>query len=307
MTSNNKSKLIVILGRTATGKSDVGVDIALTFDGEIISADSRQVYKGLDLGTGKITRAEMKGVPHYLLDVENPKKRFTAFEYKKLAEEKIQQITERGHVPILVGGTGFYIDTVVSNMTFPEVAPNEALRKELEEKSIDELYSMLIKIDPSRSQTVDIKNKRRLIRAIEIATELGSVPSQKKESPYDVLLIGLRIGDDELKSKIKIRLKKRMYPPAGGGMIDEARILHNPPTGGGLSWKRMDELGLEYKYMALYLRKKITEEEFIDQLATAIWQYARRQNTWFKRNKKIHWFNPTEIVKIEALVKDFLK
>ncbi|MDQ5971125.1 MAG: tRNA dimethylallyltransferase, partial [Patescibacteria group bacterium] len=173
---NNKPKIIVILGQTSTGKSDFAVQMAKEIGGEIISADSRQVYKGLDLGTGKITKKEMRGIPHHLLDVANPKKTFTVSDYKKITEKKISEISKNSKVPILCGGTGFYIDAIVSGQIFPEVPPNKLLRKELENKSKEELFKILKKLDKNRAETIDKDNPVRLIRAIEIAEALGSVP-----------------------------------------------------------------------------------------------------------------------------------
>jgi len=162
----HKTKIIVILGQTFNGKSDFAVDIALKIDGEIISADSRQVYKGMDLGTGKITKHEMRGVPHYLLDVVSPKKVFSVSDYKKMADKKIKEVLSHGKVPIICGGTGFYIDAVVSGVALPEVPPNKELRKVLEDKSLEQLFKILFGLDRARAKTIDKNNKVRLIRAI---------------------------------------------------------------------------------------------------------------------------------------------
>jgi tRNA dimethylallyltransferase len=281
----DKPKLIVILGQTATGKSDFAVEIAKKVNGEIISADSRQVYKGMDLGTGKITKKEMNGVPHHLLDVASPKKVFSVNDFKKLADKKIQEILERNHTPIICGGTGFYIDAVVDNIILPEVPPNEKLRKELSKKTIPQLIAQLKELDPSRLKTVDINNPVRLIRAIEIAKALGKVPKVKTNQRYDVLKIGLALPDEILKEKIKIRLISRIKK----GMLKEIQTLHD----NGISWRRMEMLGLEYKYGALYLQKKITKDEMIERLNNEIWQYAKRQKTWFKRDTKTEWIDPS--------------
>ncbi len=167
------NKLIVILGPTASGKSELAVKLAKKFNGEIISADSRQVYKGLNIGTGKITKKEMKGIGHHLLDVASPKRKFTVAQFQKLAFKKIREIQRRGKTPFLVGGTGFYIQSVVDNISIPEVTPNWKLRKALEKKNTEELFSMLKKLDPARAKTIDSKNPRRLTRAIEIASAEG--------------------------------------------------------------------------------------------------------------------------------------
>ena len=257
-----KSKIIVVLGQTSTGKSDFAVEIAKQVYGEIISADSRQVYKGMDLGTGKITKKEMRGIPHYLLDIYSPSKIFTVNEFQKIANQKIEEIIVRGKVPIICGGTGFYIDAVVDGNIFPGVPPNKKLREELSKKSVAELLKILTKLDKVRAENIDINNPVRLIRAIEIAKVLGSVPALKTEmdtnsagaefvssGKYEVLKIGLTLPPEILKERIKTRLLSRMKK----GMIKEVETLHK----NGTSWKRLNNLGLEYRYVALFFAKEI--------------------------------------------------
>lgn len=279
--NTSKPKLIVICGPTATGKSDYAVTLAKKINGEIISADSRQVYKGLDIGAGKITKKEMRGTPHHLLDVVSPKKVFSVEQFQKLGKRAISDILKREKTPIICGGTGFYIDALVYESTFPSVPPNKKLRAQLEKESTEVLFALLQEKDPERAESIDSKNKVRLIRALEIVEAIGKVPTTKKESPYDIKWIGLDFPDDTLKERIHIRLLKRLK----GGMIKEVENLHTQ----GLSWKRMRELGLEYRYLADYLTGKYTKEEMTSQLESAIWQYAKRQRTWFKRNKEIGW------------------
>lgn len=280
-------KVIVILGQTATGKSSLAVKIAQKIGGEVISADSRQVYKGLDIGTGKITRKEMRGVPHHLLDVVSPKKKFSVTEYKELAEEKIKEIISRGKVPIICGGTGFYIDALVNGIVFPEVPPNNKLRRSLEKKTSLSLFKTLEKLDKERAKNIDKNNKIRLIRAIEIAKALGKVPKVKKIKPkYKFIKLGLYLPEEKLKKKISVRLKKRLAL----GMLKEAKKLHKE----GLSYKKMESLGLEYRGMALHLQKKITLSEMVEVLNREIYQYAKRQMTWFKRDKSIKWIDASK-------------
>lgn len=293
-------KIVVILGPTATGKSELAVELAQKFNGEVVSADSRQVYTGLDIGTGKITEKEMGGIPHHMLDATSPKKVFTVTEWKKMADLKIADILSRGKLPIVCGGTGFYIQSIVDNFVLPEVPPNPKLRKRLENKTVAELFKILKKLDAKRAQTIDKNNPMRLIRAIEIATSLGQVPKIKKErNPYQILQIGLTLPDSTLQKKIHDRVISRMKK----GMIREAENLH----ANGLTFKRMHSLGLEYRLLADYLEWKLTRKEFIQKLETEIWQYAKRQMTWFKRDKKIHWFHPRETGKITQEVAKFLQ
>lgn len=294
-----KPKVIAIVGSTASGKSDLAVAMARRFNGEVISADSRQVYKGLDIGTGKITKREMKGVPHHLLNVVSPRKVFTVADYKRITDSTIVNTVSRGKLPILCGGTGFYIDAVVDNILLPEVKPNKKLRSQLDKKSAQELYDILTKLDPRRAGEIGKNNKVRLIRAIEIAKSLGKVPIPKTKSLYEVLYIGVLRESDYLKERIKLRLEKRIKL----GMIEEAKKLHKQ----GLSWRRMNELGLEYRYLALYLQGKISRNEMIEKLNFEIWHYAKRQMTWFRRNKQIKWIDPKDLKKVSAEIQKFLK
>ncbi len=279
--------VIAIIGPTATGKSDFAVQIAKIFDGEIISADSRQVYEGLDIGSGKITPREMLKIPHYGLDIANPKakKVFTAADFQSFAREKIAQISAKGKVPILCGGTGFYIDAALGNIELSQVEPNPTLRKKLELLSTPRLLSMLKKLNSKKFQQIDQNNRVRIIRAIEIEkgtskSKPGNVKDNTKPN-YEVLYIGLDASDEILKTRIDARLIKRIKQ----GMIEEAKQLHE----GGLSYKKMFSFGLEYRYLSLYLQKRITKEELVAKLNNEIWHYVKRQRVWFKRNKNIIW------------------
>lgn len=283
MSETTKPKLIVVVGPTASGKSDFAVELALKYNGEVVSADSRQVYKGLDIGTGKITTEEMKGVPHHLLDVAQADTRFTAMDWKKLAEKAVADIIARGKMPIICGGTGFYIQALIDDLGFPEVEADTEEQKALEEKTHEELFAELQKLDPERAKTIDMKNKRRLSRAILIARKLGSVPVLEKhpEPKYDLLILGISISNTQLKDRIRKRLVSRIE----GGMIDEVRGLHQA----GLSYERMDELGLEYRYISEHLRGTLSYDVMVDTLGMRIGQYAKRQKTWFKRDQRIRW------------------
>jgi tRNA dimethylallyltransferase len=285
-----KEKIIVVLGPTSSGKSDLAVALAKKYNGEVISADSRQVYIGMNLGTGKITKKEMANIPHHLLDVANPKvspdspNGFTVAKYQKLAFEAIKKILAKGKLPIICGGTGLYIQTLVDNLIIPEVKPNQKLRKELEKKSITELASILKKLDTRRWREIDKNNPRRLIRAIEIATELGKVPKlgPNPNPNYQFIQIGLNPGPKILRARIHARLLKRLR----SGMIGEVRRLHEQ----GVSWKKLENFGLEYRYIAYFLQNKMNKSEMLEKLEYEINQYAKRQMTWFKRDTRIHWF-----------------
>jgi tRNA dimethylallyltransferase len=296
--SKERPKIVAIVGPTASGKSDLAVHLAKKFSGEVISADSRQVYKDLNIGTGKITKKEMRGVPHHLLDVVSPRRQFTVAQFKELAEKAIADIHKRGKTALLCGGTGFYIQAVVDSITLPNVAPDTPLRKRLEKKSAKELSAMLKGLDPRRAKAINIANPRRLIRAIEIARELGKVPGQKKQDRYDVLQIGIAMDDLILREKIHDRLLARVRK----GMIGEVRRLHEQ----GISWRCLDAFGLEYRYVAKFLKGEIPKGEMLSKLETAIWHYAKRQKTWFKKDMRIWWFTVDEVTKIETVVSDFL-
>lgn len=293
-----KPKVVVILGPTASGKTGLSIEIARKFKGEIISADSRQVYTGLDIGTGKVTKTEMKRVPHHLLDVASPKKVFTADDFMRLGRKAIDDILTRGKLPIIVGGTGFYIDTLVGRIIIPEVPPNKDLRKELEKKTAEELFGMLEKRDPRRAETIDRYNPVRLIRALEIAEALGTSPEPSSELPYDVLWIGLKPDELTLREKIHTRLLARMRR----GMVAEAKRLHAH----GLTYTRMDELGLEYRHLARFLRGEVTKEDMLLELEAAIVQYAKRQITYWRRNTEILWFDPKKASHVMRTVKTFI-
>jgi len=282
-------QIIVILGPTASGKSDLAVWLAKKLNSEVISADSRQVYRGLDIGSGKITKKEMAGVAHHLLDVADPKKVFSVDQYQKLATRAINDILKRGKTPIICGGTGFYIDAIVDGQIWPAVPPNKKLRSELNKKSVTGLFTILKKLDPERAETIDAQNPVRLIRAIEIATALGSVPKIKKKPRYNVLKIGLNPGLETLKNNIHRRLTNRLRQ----GMLAEAKKLHDD----GVSWRRLEALGLEYRYQALFLQSKITKTEMVEKIEKESLKYAKRQMTWFKRDKNIKWYKNLEEAK----------
>lgn len=281
----HKPKVIAIVGPTASGKTSLSIFLAQKIGGEVVSADSRQVYKGLDIGTGKVTKKEMGGIPHHLLDVAHPKKVFTADDFVTLGRNAIEKVLHNGHTPIVVGGTGFYVDSLLGKMAFPNVPPNEKLRARLEKKSAQELFLLLKKKDPRRAGTIESKNKRRLIRALEIAETLGTNPVPTLEQTYEVLWLGIWPNEKVLQKNIRTRLLERIR----AGMVEEAVRLHAQ----GLSYKRMKALGLEYRFLAELLQGEISPEEFVEGLERAIRRYAKNQIRWFKRNKDILWISYT--------------
>ena len=303
MTRNQKPKMIVILGPTASGKSGLGIFLARKFKGEIISADSRQVYRGMNIGTGKVSRKEQRAVKHYLLDVINPKKVFTVSDFKKLGEKSIKNILSKNRIPFIVGGTGFYIDALVKDFGLPEVPPDKKLRLKLEKITSENLYKKLKRLDPHRARTIDSKNKRRLIRALEIIKNTGKpVPKLVSSIKYQVLWLGLK--PKNLEKMIKLRLDKRLKQ----GMVKEVKNLLRS----GVSRKRLYDLGLEYRWISEYLSDKASYTEMKKGLLRDIVKYSKRQMTWFKKNKEIHWLAPSKVEGIknqreaEILIRKFI-
>jgi tRNA dimethylallyltransferase len=280
--SNKSPKILVIVGPTSSGKTSLSIELAKKFNGEVISADSRQVYKGMDLGTGKVTKKEMQGIKHYLLDVVSPNTHFNADKFVKQGEKAIKEILKKGKLPIICGGTGFWIDALLYGL--PEsVAPDWKLRRRLEKLSAGEILNKLRRVWPERAVKIDPNNKRRLIRALEMASQ-GIKPklSQDKVSKYDILKLGVLRDREDLRQRIHDRIFLRVKQ----GMIQEVANLHKK----GVSWRRLDDFGLEYRFISRYLRGAIkTKQEMLDLLETASNQYAKRQGTWFKRDKDINW------------------
>ena len=306
-----KPKVLAVVGPTASGKSDLAVELAHKFNGEVISADSRQVYKGFNLASGKVPgRWRISGIKriyayqdirHHLIDVVSPRKRFTVQKFKKKAQKEIVSISSRGKLPIMAGGTGFYVDTVLYDVEIPQVPPNKRLRAELEELSNEQLLNRLSALDPVRAKNIDVNNRRRVIRAIEIVVSSHSpVPEielfNTKDSPYEILKIGIKLSDEELRRRIKSRLRHRLDE----GMVEEIRKAHLLRT----SWKRLEDLGLEFKYVAYHLQGIISYEEMQENIINQSWQFAKRQMTWFKRDPNTIWIDVP--AKASQLAQDFL-
>jgi len=298
-------KLIIILGPTGSGKSDLAIRLAKEFDGEIISADSRQIYRDFVIGSG-LVQGNFKeniyyaqDIPHYLVQFQDPETVFSVAEYKELAIQKIKEITEKKYVPLLVGGTGLYIDAVAKNLIIPKIKPNLALRKKLEAKSNSELLLQLQAIDPESAKTIDKNNKRRLIRALEVSL-LGVVTfsQTKQQGPqlFDQLKIGIKID----RSKLYKNIDQRVNQIIEDGLVNEVENLLKlyPRSAPAFS-------GIGYKETIEYLEGKINESELVQKIKFATHAYARRQITWFKRDPKIHWVK--NYSEAEKLTKEFLK
>ncbi len=279
----SKPKVITIVGPTASGKTALSITLATQFSGEVISADSRQVYRGMDLGTGKVTKDEMAGIPHHLLDIADPATdTYTGADFMRDASAAITDITNRGRLPIIAGGTFFYLDLLRGLRTSAPVPPNETLRAELETKSTAELSSLLTERDERRAATIDHANRRRLIRALEIVDSIGSVPETTiTASPYDMLVLGIDIPIEILNERIHRRIIDRINQ----SMIEEIANLH----ASGVSYERMTNFGLEYRSIASYLQGNLTKEAMIEELAAKTRQFAKRQRLWLKNDPSIIW------------------
>jgi tRNA dimethylallyltransferase len=269
------AQIVVIAGPTASGKSSRAVEEALARGGEIISVDSRQVYRGLSIGTEKITEEEMRGVPHYLIDIRDPKESYSAGDFVTDATRLIEDITARGKIPILVGGTHFYFDALLFGLTMG-TETNPALREELEQFSTEELCARVRAKDARRAAELDPKNRRRLIRALEIIEHRGQVPERmrKPAAPYEVEWISIDPSREELRARIDTRLASAFER----GLIDEVRRVRE-----AVGDTRLNELGLEYRVVGEYLRGERTEASLLPALSAKLWQYARRQKAWLRK------------------------
>ncbi len=267
-------RILCIAGPTASGKSARAVEEALKRNGEIISVDSRQVYRGLDIGTEKITREEMRGVLHHLIDIRDPKESYSAGDFVADATRIISEITERGKLPILVGGTHFYFNALLAGLPMG-VGMNLMLREELEELSTEELYARVWSTDVHRAQELDPQNRRRLVRALEIIESKGKVLAWPRATPaYAIEWITINPPREELRMRINVRLKAALER----GLLDEVRHI-----GADVGDARLDELGLEYKIVGEFLRGERDETSLFPTLSAKLWQYARRQKAWLRK------------------------
>lgn len=295
----DKPKLIVVLGTTACGKSGLGVDLARRFDGEIVSADSRQVYRGLDLGTGKVTPVEMAGVPHHMLDVVSPNEPYSVADFQRGAYEAIDGILARGRVPFLVGGTGLYVRAVTQGFTFSDAKPDPALRARLEGLDTAALYALWRERTGGELTGGEENNRHRLLRALEkLEAGVSEAPSVPR---YDCLLLGMTYPREELCRRIDQRLDRRI----DDGMIEEVARLREE----GATDEFLERLGLEYRYILWYLTGRLSSlDELKDELGRAIKRFAKRQMVWFRKDEDVLWLDTAgdPLAQAAEAVKDFL-
>lgn len=296
------AKLVVIAGPTASGKSSLGISLAQEFHGEIVSADSRQVYRGLDLGSAKVTSEEQAMVPHHLLDVADPAEIYTVARFQQEAIAAIETILARAHQPFLVGGSPHYIQTVVDHLDIPSVPPQPELRSELETRPLDDLLLQLEQLDPRSAASIDRQNPRRVIRALEVCLVTGRPFSEQRKvaTPlYNCLMIAPDWPRSELYARIDARVDERMHL----GMVEEVRHL----LANGLSHERLEALGLEYRFISRFLRGEfISEAAMVERLKFAIHDFTRRQLTWFRKDQRIIWIDGHQLDAAFEIVRQFL-
>lgn len=303
-----KTKIICVVGATASGKTDLAVKLAKAVDGEIISADSMQVYKNMPIATAVATKEEQEGVPHHLVEFLDADQTFSVADYVELAKSKIAEITSRGRVPIVAGGTGLFVDSLVKNISFSEVGSNAEIRNELAEKSNEELYERLLKLDANAAEDIHPNNRKRVIRALELCMSGISKTEQNEnsmlvDSPYDALYIGIGYKD---RQKLYDRINKRVDLMLEAGLENEARQMLGRQ---GLTARQ----AIGHKELQPYIDGKITLDEATENLKRETRRYAKRQLTWFRRNENINWLYADEMSRDElvekavALAKNHLK
>ncbi len=303
-----KPKILVIIGPTASGKTKLAVELARAHNGEIISADSRQIYRGMDIGSGKDLSEYGTGkaaVKYHLIDVADPKEQYNLFQYQKAAQKAILSVLKKGKLPIIVGGSGLYLQAVVDGYQLNSFSSRTTESSDLELKTLKEIQALIIKLDKkffTRLNNSEKNNKRRLIRYLEILKASGNILEAKPKTnkpPYDFTVIGLELGMETLRKRIKQRILNRLK---NDEMIKEVERLHTD----GLSWERLESFGLEYKFVSQLLQKKLSRDEMISKLSIATGQFAKRQMTWFRRwekqGREIRWIKATELKKIHKIL-----
>ncbi len=299
---NELAKLVVVAGPTASGKSSVGIALAQEFHGEIVSADSRQVYRDLDLGSAKVTPEERAMIPHHLLDVADPGEIYTVARFQQEAFQAIDAILGRDRQPFLVGGSPHYIQAVVDHLDIPPIPPQPELRARLESCSLEELLAQLEQLDPACMATIDRRNTRRVIRALEVCLITGQpFSTQRRVSApfYNCLLLAINWPRPELYARIDRRVDERMQQ----GMVEEVRRLLLQ----GLGHERLEAFGLEYRFISRLLRGEFASEaEMVERLKFAIHDFTRRQLTWFRKDQRLVWIDGHELNSAVDVVRRFL-
>lgn len=302
MTNPNKPRVLAIVGPTASGKTGLGVELAKFYGGEVISADSMQIYKGMDIASAKPTESEKQGIPHHLIDFLDRDVVFSAADYVKLAKEKITEVLGRGKLPIIVGGTGLYVDSLLENVKFSEGGSDEAYRSSLyefaEKNGNDALYARLTEADPEAASGIHPNNLVRVVRALEVLHVTGrkfselKAESRTEESPYDSLIIGLNYEDREA---LYSRINRRVDEMVGNGLEAEARDLWEQGE------MRTAANAIGYKELIPYFENEMTFEECIDKIKQETRRYAKRQLTWFRKNERIKWIILGEFAKKDEI------
>ena len=291
-----KPKVIVIVGPTASGKTSASISVAKKLNGEIISADSMQIYREMNIGTAKVTKEEADGIKHYLVDVVNPDEVFNVTKYKEMAEAAIEEILAKGKTPIIVGGTGLYVSTLINGIEFAEVGEDVEYREQMtalaEEKGAEYLHNELRKVDPDAANAIEMNNIRRVVRALEIFKLIGKTKTQldiesRKEVKYDYKVYGIDTPREELYNRINVRVDKMFEE----GLLEEVKYVNEKYKISSTAIQ-----GLGYKEVIEYIEGKVTYEEMIEKLKMETRRYAKRQLTWFRREEKIKWCPLNEIV-----------
>ena len=305
-----KSKLIIIAGPTAVGKTSISIKIATELSAEIISADSMQIYKYMNIGSAKISMDEMCGIPHYLIDMVEPRENFSAAQFKSLAEDYITRITQKGKIPMIVGGTGLYIDSVICNYSFTEANKDEDYRKHLEELASsygnEHLFEMLMKVDKEAASKLHANNLKRVIRALEVYkltgrpfSEFSAEDTKKFDIPYDIKYYVLNMN----RAALYERINKRVDLMIEQGLIEEVKQLRT--MGCNASMQSMKGIG--YKELLYYLDGNISLNEAIDMIKQGSRNYAKRQLTWFKKDPRVKWINKDDYNSEDEIVNYILK
>lgn len=306
-----KDKLFILMGPTAVGKTSLSIKLAKDLDGEIISADSMQIYKYMDIGTAKVTKDEMDGVPHYMLDIIEPDQSFSVSNYKDMATEYIRDINNRNKLPIVVGGTGLYINSLTYNLNFASVPPDEAIRNRLEalgdQYGNEYIHRMLLEVDEESGQRISIKDRKRIIRALEIYEITGKTMTEYNKNfrslneDYDLAMVCLNME----RSKLYENINKRVDIMIDNGLIDEVKHILSM----GYHKDLVSLQGIGYKEIIQYLENQISFDDAVDGIKQGSRNYAKRQLTWFRRDNRIKWVDVDNFINIDELsyeIKDFV-